>query len=194
MCGTKMHSVPVLIYRETRTPPSYARCRSRDDLRPVQASPALCPSEPRQQPRVTKAVPYGAHSDTRSLSSSKSDPRFPQLFCVRNYNTRFNFYFQVKTNLILKYISNISDTPQEKETTAHPGDFARVWTGAGRRGARRSVSPFVHPSPHTQAQSSAETPQRVTSKSHPTRISTLTPRYCRHRHHSSVAHECICST
>ena len=119
---------------------------------PIRSGPSFprsitCPCEPRRPPAVKQAVPYGARSDTRTLSRSSSEPRSPQNRSVPKYDTRLDVYFQAKTTLAP--LGHNRYTPQAKEAAAHTDDVARAWTSTGRRDARPPDSPFVHPGPHT---------------------------------------------
>ena len=62
-----------------------------------QASPALCPCEPRRPRGEMQTVPRGARFDTRLLPASGSQPRSARIRSVRTYNTRIYIYFKVKT-------------------------------------------------------------------------------------------------
>ena len=124
--------------------------RSRYRFGPIQVAPALGPSEPRRPPRLKQAVPYGARSATRPLSTSSSEPRSPQIRCVRKYNARLNVHFQGKTTF--EHLGHISSCAKQRSSSRPSRSFARAWTRAARCGARRLVSPCVRPSPHTHGE------------------------------------------
>ena len=69
-----------------------------------QASPALCPCEPRLPRGEMQAVPCGARSNTRLLPASTSQPPPAGIRSVRKYNTGIYLFVQVKTVLTFEHV------------------------------------------------------------------------------------------
>ena len=133
--------------------PSYARRRPRDDLATVsarsQASPALCPSEPRPPRGEMKAVPYDARSDTRPpalnldlVNHALSEKVIPD----------WMFSFKPKQPLHLGHVWQKKHQPTQTISLAS----GRAPAGAARDGLIHSL---CTPAPVPAAKSGAETPQ-----------------------------------
>ena len=132
--------------------PSYARRRPRDDLATVsarsQASPALCPSEPRPPRGEMKAVPYDARSDTRPpalnldlVNHALSEKVIPD----------WMFSFKPKQPLHLGHVWQKKHQPTQTISLAS----GRAPAGAARDGLIHSL---CTPAPVPAAKSGAETP------------------------------------
>ena len=96
------HSAPQKIYGlvETRVHAALAMPATLAALGAMfQASPALCPCEPRLPHGEIQAVPCGARSNTRLLPASTSQLPPAGIRSVRKYNTGICLFVQVKTVL-----------------------------------------------------------------------------------------------
>ena len=104
----------------------------------VQASPALCPCEPRRPLGETQAVPCGARSDTRLLPASGAQLPSAQIHSVRMYNTRLNIHFNVKT--VLTFLGHVRLSRKKRST----GSLRRFRSFLAELGpARRETAGFT---------------------------------------------------
>ena len=128
----RVHAPPRCMLPSPRSAPSYHRFDH------VQASPFLCPCEPRCPRGEMQAVPCGARSDTRLLPASGAQPRSAQIRSVRTYNTRLNVYFNVKT--VLSFVGYVR-LSRKKRSTGSPRRFRSFPAELGS--ARRETAGFA---------------------------------------------------
>ena len=90
-----------------------------------QASPALCPCEPRRPRGEMQAVPCGARSDTRLLPASSSLSQSGQIRSVQTYNASiymFIYIYILKVKTVLAFLGHVQLFPK-KRGTGSPGRF-----------------------------------------------------------------------